>query len=109
MVDIESVDLDNINNSSQFYLDAMEQLKKEYEKMDKKREKLQEYLETLLKNNLELNGMIEGLLMLMENVDLPYALEGLLEMIARKSSGLTNNLVKDVAIQVLRGNGSIDI
>ena len=30
-IDMESIDLDNLNNSSQFYLDAMEQLKKEYD------------------------------------------------------------------------------
>ena len=105
---MESIDLDNLNNSSQFYLDAMEQLKKEYEKMEKRREDLKQYTKSMMKNNLELNGMIEGLNMLMENIELPDEVQGMLEIITRKSAGYTNMIVEDISTQLLRGSENID-
>ena len=105
---MESIDLDNLNNSSQFYLDAMEQLKKEYEKMERRREDLKQYTKSMMKNNLELNGMIEGLNMLMENIELPDEVQGMLEIITRKSAGYTNMIVEDISTQLLRGSENID-
>ena len=105
---MESIDLDNLNNSSQFYLDAMEQLKKEYEKMEKRREDLKQYTKSMMKNNLELNGMIEGLNMLMENIELPDEVQGMLDIITRKSAGYTNMIVEDISTQLLRGSENID-
>ena len=105
---MESIDLDNLNNSSQFYLDAMEQLKKEYEKMERRREDLKQYTKSMMKNNLELNGMIEGLNMLMENLELPDEVQGMLEIITRKSAGYTNMIVEDISTQLLRGSENID-
>ena len=107
---MESVDLESMSNNSQVYLDAMSQLKNEYEKLEKNKIVIRKLVSNELRKNLQISSLIQCLVDMLQGIaDFPEEIIGLLNYIEDKSKENIDGTIDSFINLILQENENISI
>ena len=107
---MENIDLDSLSNNSQVYIDAMNQLKNEYDKLQKSKDRLKKNIIFLLRTSLQIVGLSKSLNDLFNGtIDLPEEICGLLNILDDKCSSFEDTILNEYTSLLLQENENKDI
>ena len=107
---MESVDLNDMSNNSQIYLDAMEQLKNEYTRLESKKRIFKKLMLEQYKKNIHYSSLITTLVDMLENiVDFPEEILGIIHYLDDRAKDNIEHLLDDYLSLKLQENGNTDI